>query len=152
MEGAVALESGQGATLALLEAPATVMLASVVLDVPALVTAWAAPRSEVLLIPGEALRQAARTDAALAFAVSEELSGCYSGVVRALKEPASAWHVGASGQLPVDPPPPPGRRDQPDAAQPQARIGLATGHDAREPVRAASPAWPRWASRLMARP
>lgn len=84
-EGAVALESGQGATLALLEAPSTVMLASVVLDVPALVTAWAAPRSAVLLIPGEALRQAARTDPTLAFAVSEELSGCYSGVVRALK-------------------------------------------------------------------
>lgn len=85
VEGAVALESGQGATLALLEAPATVMLASVLLDTPALVTAWAAPRSQVLLIPGEALRQAARTDPALAFAVSEELSGCYSGVVRALK-------------------------------------------------------------------
>lgn len=88
MEGAVALESGQdgqGATLALLEPSSTVMLASVVLDAPALVTAWAAPRSEVLLIPGEALRQAARTDPALAFAVAEELSGCYSGVVRALK-------------------------------------------------------------------
>ena len=84
-KGAVALEGGQGATLALLEAPATVMLASVVLDAPALVTAWAAPRSEVLLIPGEALRQAARTDLALAVAISEELSGCYSGVVRALK-------------------------------------------------------------------
>ncbi len=84
-EGAVAFEGGQGATLALLEAPATVMLASVVLDVPALVTAWAAPRSAVLLIPGEALRQAARTDPAFAFAVSEELSGGYSGVVRALK-------------------------------------------------------------------
>ena len=85
IEGAVTLEGGQGATLALLEAPATVMLASVVLDVPALVTAWAAPRSAVLLIPGETLREAARSDPAFAFAVSEELSGCYSGVVRALK-------------------------------------------------------------------
>jgi CRP/FNR family transcriptional activator FtrB len=88
MEGSVALESGrdgQGATLALLEPLSTVMLASVILDVPALVTAWAAPRSEVLLIPGAALRLAARTDPALAFAISEELSGCYSGVVRALK-------------------------------------------------------------------
>lgn len=85
VEGAVVLEGGQGATLALLEAPATVMLASVVLDAPALVTAWAAPRSEVLLIPGAVLREVARTDPALAFAVSEELSGCYAGVVRALK-------------------------------------------------------------------
>ena len=85
MDGAVALESGQGATLALLEPSSIVMLASVVLDTPALVTAWAAPRSEVLLISGEVLRQAARTDPGLAFAIAEELSGCYSGVVRALK-------------------------------------------------------------------
>jgi CRP/FNR family transcriptional activator FtrB len=84
VQGAVALE-GQGATLALLEAPATVMLASVVLDVPALVTAWVAPRSRALLIPGQALREAARSDSALAFAVAEELSGCYSGVVRSFK-------------------------------------------------------------------
>lgn len=85
VDGAVVLEGGPGAALALLEAPATVMLASVVLDVPALVTAWAAPRSEVLLIPGETLREVARSDPAFAFAVSEELSGCYAGVVRALK-------------------------------------------------------------------
>jgi len=88
IKGSVALESGQegrGAALALLEPSSTVMLASVVLDTPALVTAWAAPQSEVLLIPGQTLRQTVRADPGLAFAVCEELSGCYSGVVRTLK-------------------------------------------------------------------
>lgn len=83
--GMVELEGGEGATLALLEAPATVMLASVLLEAPALVTAWATPRSQVLTIPGEALRQAVRADPALALAVSEELAGCCSGAIRALK-------------------------------------------------------------------
>ena len=55
MEGSVALESGrdgQGATLALLEPLSTVMLASVVLDAPALVTAsmesWRISGSQVM--------------------------------------------------------------------------------------------------------
>jgi len=88
MEGAVELEgtwNDRDSTLALLRPLSTFVLASVVLDVPALMTARTIMRSQVLMIPGETFRQAAREDAALGFAVAEELSGCYSGVVRALK-------------------------------------------------------------------
>ena len=48
-------------------------------------TARTIMRSQVLMIPGETFRQAVREDPALSFAVAEELSGCYSGVVRVLK-------------------------------------------------------------------
>ncbi len=88
LEGAVELEGAWNArdtTLALLRPLSTFVLASVVLDVPALTTARTAMRSQVLMIPGAALRQAARDDAAFSYAIAEELSGCYSGVVRTLK-------------------------------------------------------------------
>ncbi|USQ94455.1 transcriptional activator FtrB [Caulobacter sp. RL271] len=88
MEGAVELEgtwNDRDSTLALLRPLSTFVLASVILDVPALMTARTIARSQVLMIPGETFRQAVREDAALSFAVAEELSGCYSGVVRVLK-------------------------------------------------------------------
>jgi CRP/FNR family transcriptional regulator, transcriptional activator FtrB len=88
MEGAVELETAwndRDSTLALLRPLSTFVLASVILDVPALMSARTLTRSQVLMIPGDPFRQAARDDAALAIAVAEELSGCYSGVVRALK-------------------------------------------------------------------
>lgn len=88
LEGAVELEgawSDRGSTLALLRPPSTIVMSSVVLDAPALVTARATVRSRVLSIPAEAFRAVARADAGLAYAVAEELSGCYSGVVRTLK-------------------------------------------------------------------
>ena len=88
MEGAVELEgtwNDRDSTLALLRPLSTFVLASVILDVPALMTARTIARSQVLMIPGETFRQAVREDAALSFSVAEELSGCYSGVVRVLK-------------------------------------------------------------------
>lgn len=88
MEGTVELESAwndRDSTLALLRPVSTFVLASVILDVPALMSARTLTRSQILMIPGETFRQAAREDSALAFAIAEELSGCYSGVVRTLK-------------------------------------------------------------------
>lgn len=88
LEGAVELEgtwNDRDSTLALLRPLSTFVLASVILDVPALMTARTIMRSQVLMIPGETFRQAVREDSGLSFAVAEELSGCYSGVVRALK-------------------------------------------------------------------
>ena len=37
------------------------------------------------MIPGESLRRAMQQDAAFGFAVSQELSGCYRGLVRSIK-------------------------------------------------------------------
>lgn len=88
MEGAVELETAwndRDSTLALLRPLSTFVLASVMLDAPSLMSARTTTRSQVLMIPGETFRHAAREDAGLSFAVAEELSGCYSGVVRVLK-------------------------------------------------------------------
>lgn len=88
LEGAVELESAwrdHRSTFAVLRPPSTFALAAVVLDVPALMSAQTLSRSEVMMIPSLALRQAARTDGALACAIAEELAACECGVVRALQ-------------------------------------------------------------------
>lgn len=88
LDGAVELDGSwrdKDSTLALLRPVSTFVLASVILDVPDLMTARTIARSQVLMIPGAVLREALREDAGLAVAVAEEVAGCYSGVVRALK-------------------------------------------------------------------
>lgn len=88
MEGAVELEGtwhDRDTTLAVLRPLSTFVLASAMLQLPALMTARTIEPSQVLMIPGEPFRDAVRADSALGFAVAEELSGCYSGVVRVLK-------------------------------------------------------------------
>lgn len=88
IEGSVELEAGwneRHSTLALLRPLATIALASVVLEAPALMNARTITRCKVLTMPGAALRYAARRDTTLAYGLAEELSGCYSSVVRALK-------------------------------------------------------------------
>jgi CRP/FNR family transcriptional activator FtrB len=72
-------------TLAVLRPVSTFILAAVVLDVDALMSARTLERSEILMLSGQALRRTMRQDAEFAMAVAEELSGCYRGLVRTVK-------------------------------------------------------------------
>lgn len=72
-------------TLAVLRPVSTFILAAAVLDTEALMSAQTIESSDVLMLSGEALRRAMRSDACFATAVAEELSGCYRGLVRAIK-------------------------------------------------------------------
>lgn len=72
-------------TLAVLRPVSTFILAAVVLDADALMSARTLERSEILMLSGEALRRTMRQDPDFSFAVAQELSGCYRGLVRAVK-------------------------------------------------------------------
>lgn len=88
LDGAVELQGSwkeKETTLALLRAVSTFILAAVVLDADALMSARTLERSEILMLSGEALRRTMRQDADFSFAVAQELSGCYRGLVRAVK-------------------------------------------------------------------
>lgn len=71
--------------LAILRPVSTFILAAVVLDADALMSARTLERCEILMIPGDAIRTAMRLDARFAMAVSRELAGCYRGLVRTIK-------------------------------------------------------------------
>lgn len=71
--------------LTILRPVSTFILAAVVLDATALMGARVLERSDILMIPGAALRARMAEDAAFAVAVSKELSGCYRGLVRTIK-------------------------------------------------------------------
>ncbi len=88
LDGTVQLEGSwrdRETVLAVLRPVSTFILAAVVLDAEALMSAQTLERSDILMLSGEALRREMNTDARLAIAVAEELSGCYLGVVRSLK-------------------------------------------------------------------
>jgi CRP/FNR family transcriptional regulator, transcriptional activator FtrB len=88
LDGAVELQGSwkeKETTLALLRPVSTFILAAVVLDADALMSARTLERSEILMLSGEALRRTMRQDADFSFAVAQELSGCYRGLVRAVK-------------------------------------------------------------------
>lgn len=72
-------------TLTVLRPISTFILAAVVLDTTALMSATTLQRSEILMISGESLRRCMRQDPAFGFAVSQELAGCYRGLVRTIK-------------------------------------------------------------------
>jgi CRP/FNR family transcriptional activator FtrB len=72
-------------TLAVLRPVSTFILAAVVLDADALMTARTIERSDILMLPGETLRRAMTEDPQFGFAVSQELAGCYRGLVRTVK-------------------------------------------------------------------
>ncbi|MBX3479650.1 MAG: cyclic nucleotide-binding domain-containing protein [Caulobacter sp.] len=72
-------------TLAILQPVSTFILAAVVLDADALMSARTVERSDILMLSGEALRRGMREDAQFGFAVSRELAGCYRGIVRSVK-------------------------------------------------------------------
>jgi CRP/FNR family transcriptional activator FtrB len=88
LDGLVELEgtwNDKETTLSILRPVSTFILAAVVLDADGLMSARTLERSDILMLSGEAIRRAMKTDPQLAFAVAEELSGCYRGLVRTLK-------------------------------------------------------------------
>jgi CRP/FNR family transcriptional activator FtrB len=88
LEGSVELGGSwhdKDTVLAILRPISTFILASVVLDAESLMSAHTIERSAILMLSGEALRRAMKQDACMACLVAEELSGGYTGVVRALK-------------------------------------------------------------------
>ncbi|MET3527963.1 CRP/FNR family transcriptional activator FtrB [Phenylobacterium koreense] len=72
-------------TLAVLGPVSTFILAAVILDAPATMNARTIGWSDILMIPGAALRAAIEEDVRFSSAVALELSGCYQGLVRAIK-------------------------------------------------------------------
>lgn len=88
LDGLVQLEGSwndKDTILAVLRPVSTFILAAVVLDADALMSAQTIERSDILMISGEALRRAMQQDPVFGFAVSRELAGCYRGLVRAVK-------------------------------------------------------------------
>lgn len=71
--------------LAILRPVSTFILAAVALDAEALMGARTLDRSDILMIPGGAIRARMDGDAAFAVAIARELSGCYRGLVRTIK-------------------------------------------------------------------
>lgn len=88
LDGVVELEgtwNDKETTLAVLRPVSTFILAAVVLDADALMSARTLERSDILMLSGEAIRRTMAADAAFAVAVAQELAGCYRGLVRTLK-------------------------------------------------------------------
>jgi CRP/FNR family transcriptional activator FtrB len=77
--------NGKETVLSILRPVSTFLLAAVVLDADALMSARTLERSEILMIPGDAIRRAMRDDAAFAAAVARDLAGAFRGMVRAIK-------------------------------------------------------------------
>jgi CRP/FNR family transcriptional activator FtrB len=71
--------------LTILRPVSTFILAAVVLDATALMSARTLERCEILMIPGDAIRTAMRLDPSFAVSVSRDLAGCYRGLVRNIK-------------------------------------------------------------------
>ncbi|HVY86107.1 MAG TPA: cyclic nucleotide-binding domain-containing protein [Caulobacterales bacterium] len=88
LEGQVELHSGwddRETVIAILRPVSTFILAAVVLDADALMSARTLERCEILMIPGDAIRTAMQLDARFAVAVSRDLVGAFRGMVRAMK-------------------------------------------------------------------
>ncbi|MBS0386625.1 MAG: cyclic nucleotide-binding domain-containing protein [Proteobacteria bacterium] len=71
--------------MAILRPVSSFLLAAVVLDADALMSARTLERCEILMIPGDAIRTAMQLDARFAMAVSRDLAGGYRGLVRTIK-------------------------------------------------------------------
>ncbi|WP_443747285.1 cyclic nucleotide-binding domain-containing protein [Asticcacaulis solisilvae] len=88
LDGVVELQGtwhDKESTMAVLRPISTFILAAVVLDAPVLMSARTLERSEIIMVPADALRDTMKTDAGVSFAVAQELSGCYRGLVRTIK-------------------------------------------------------------------
>jgi CRP/FNR family transcriptional regulator, transcriptional activator FtrB len=88
LEGQVELHgtwNDQETVIAVLRPVSTFILAAVVLDADALMSARTLDRSEVLMIPGDAIRKAMADDVEFATAVSRDLAGGFRTMVRAVK-------------------------------------------------------------------
>jgi CRP/FNR family transcriptional activator FtrB len=71
--------------LAVLRPVSTFILSAVVLDADALMSARTLARSEILMIPGDAIRKAMVDDVQFGLAVSRDLAGGFRTMVRAVK-------------------------------------------------------------------
>jgi len=88
LEGTVELQgtwNDKESTLAILRPVSTFILAAVVLEANALMSARTLEKSQILMIPAETLRRIMTEDADFAMAVAREVSGCYRGLVRTIK-------------------------------------------------------------------
>ena len=88
LDGIVELEgtwNDKETTLAILKPVSTFILAAVVLDAHALMSARTVERSDILMLSGAAIRRVMTEDAPFACAVAQEMAGCYRGLVRTLK-------------------------------------------------------------------
>lgn len=88
LDGSVELQGrwhDKETTLAVLRPLSTFILAAVVLDAPALMAARTLERCELIMLPASGLRAVMQLDARFAVAVAQELSGCYRGLVRTIK-------------------------------------------------------------------
>jgi CRP/FNR family transcriptional activator FtrB len=88
MSGAVELSgtwNDKETTLAVLGPVSTFILAAAILDAAATMNARTVDWSDILMIPAATLRRAVQEDVRFSSAVALELSGCYQGLVRAIK-------------------------------------------------------------------
>src|SRR3990167_6599612 len=88
LDGVVELEgtwNDKETVLAVLRPVSTFILAAVILDAEALMSARTIDRSDILMLSGEALRGAMSSDARFSLDVAQEIAGCYRGLVRAIK-------------------------------------------------------------------
>lgn len=88
MEGAVELQgtwNDKESTLAILRPISTFILAAVVLDANGLMSARTLERSQILMLPAETFRRVMMENAPFAMTVAREVSGCYRGLVRSIK-------------------------------------------------------------------
>lgn len=88
VDGAVLLftrHNGRETTTAVVEPAGSFILAACIRKAPYLVSARTLTPTRVILVPGEQLRAAVRSDADFAIAVARELAGCIRQVVRHTK-------------------------------------------------------------------
>lgn len=88
LEGQVELSGSwndKDTVLAILRPVSTFILAAVVLEAEALMSARTLERSDILMIPGQTIRARMENDSTFSNAVAHELSGCYRGLVRSVK-------------------------------------------------------------------
>ncbi|WP_395646940.1 cyclic nucleotide-binding domain-containing protein [Terricaulis sp.] len=88
LEGQVELHgtwNDQETVLAVLQPVSTFILAAVVLDADALMSARTLERCEILMIPGDAIRKAMVDDVQFGAAVAKDLAGGFRTMVRAVK-------------------------------------------------------------------
>lgn len=88
LEGQVELHgtwNDRETVLAVLQPMSTFILAAVVLDADALMSARTLERSEILMIPGDAIRRAMVEDIQFGAAISRDLAGGFRSMVRTVK-------------------------------------------------------------------
>jgi CRP/FNR family transcriptional activator FtrB len=109
-------------TLAVLRPISTFILAAVVLDADALMTARTIERSDILMISGEAVRRAMKEDAGLRRGRRRGAVGLLPRPRSHGEEPETARRVRTAGQLPAGRTGQPGRRPHPVTLPHEKRV------------------------------